>query len=363
MLSPQLARKIVEQTMIRLNRNINIMNEKGIIIASGDSDRINQIHEGALEVVHTGKPLIIYDTEIQNWQGTLPGINLPIRFMDRNIAVIGITGHPDEIMEFGELVKMITEMMIEQSFLTEQIEWKQRLKAQVFDELVKTGYDRESVRQKLNLLEITLIPPYQVALVDLETGNKTEAELLKIFDDIFIHQDSVIIGFLHVNRIFILASRLKEDTFSHHVRLCLAKLKEKDIFARIGLGLSVPEENHIFQSYEAANLALLAGDPEQQLITFPEVETKALITGLDERTKQQFQRRVLGNLSDKFIDTLDQLFKNNQHIGACAKSLFIHRNSLLYRLKRIKEETGYDPLTLNDAITLQLAVWIRQLQK
>lgn len=48
MLTREIAQTIVLETSLRLNRNINIMDEKGIIIASGDPSRIDNIHEGAL---------------------------------------------------------------------------------------------------------------------------------------------------------------------------------------------------------------------------------------------------------------------------------------------------------------------------
>ncbi|RCX25007.1 putative sugar diacid recognition protein [Bacillus sp. AG236] len=50
----ELAQKIVGRTMEIIDCNINVMNEKGVIIGSGDKKRMNQIHEGALMVLKNG---------------------------------------------------------------------------------------------------------------------------------------------------------------------------------------------------------------------------------------------------------------------------------------------------------------------
>ncbi|GAH13820.1 unnamed protein product [marine sediment metagenome] len=55
----KLAQNIVEKTMGILRKNINIMDEKGVIIGSGDKSRLNQYHEGAAKVITEGKKLEI----------------------------------------------------------------------------------------------------------------------------------------------------------------------------------------------------------------------------------------------------------------------------------------------------------------
>ena len=51
----KLAQDIVDKTMSILEKNINIMDEKGVIIGSGDKSRLNQYHEGAAQVIKEGK--------------------------------------------------------------------------------------------------------------------------------------------------------------------------------------------------------------------------------------------------------------------------------------------------------------------
>lgn len=62
----KLAQDIVDKTMKILEKNINIMNENGVIIASGDKSRLNQYHEGAAQVIREGKKLEIYSKDINH---------------------------------------------------------------------------------------------------------------------------------------------------------------------------------------------------------------------------------------------------------------------------------------------------------
>lgn len=359
MLTKAIASEIVEQTMNRLRRNVNIMNQYGIIIASGDSSRIGDLHAGASEVLRTGEPLIVTAENMNQWQGSFPGLNLPIQFQNQIIGVIGITGHPYEIMEFGELVKMITEMMIQQAFVASQMEWKQRLKELVFDDLVHGEPGSETVKQRLSLLGIKLEAPYQVTLIEISNDERSfkDRDMIQKLENILPASNSLI-GFLNVNHVFMLTSA---DVVGKKINDVIALLELWKIPFRIGVGSSVDDVAHICESLEESKCSLRFGSREQRIITYTEVETRAFIEQVDERMKRLFAERILKQSSIKLIDTLEHFFAANLNIGECAKNMYIHRNSLIYRLKKIKEETGYDPQLFQDAVSLQIAVWVHNL--
>ena len=93
----KLAQDIVDKTMKILEKNINIMDENGVIIGSWDKSRLNQYHEGAAQVIKEGKKLEIYSKDINHLAGAKPGINLPIEHNNKIIGVVGITGEPNKV--------------------------------------------------------------------------------------------------------------------------------------------------------------------------------------------------------------------------------------------------------------------------
>ena len=67
-------------------------------------------------------------------------------------------------------------------------------------------------------------------------------------------------------------------------------------------------------------------------------------------------------MEDTLFDTLKKFFDNNLSITKTAKALYVHRNTLLYRLENIKKITGLDPKIIDDAIQLRLALKMRTYQ-
>lgn len=114
-LDNQIAKKIIKKIMNDTDYkiNINIMNEYGEIIASGDKYRIGKIHSGALEVIEKRKSMHYFDTIDNDTESSKPGINMPIIFNNEVIGVVGVTGNPKKINIIADMVKMLTEIFIE----------------------------------------------------------------------------------------------------------------------------------------------------------------------------------------------------------------------------------------------------------
>ena len=109
MISTELAQKIVDVVIPLIHCNVNIMNEQGIIIGSGDKQRIGQVHPIAKQVIETPNlsrdfSLIVNNNQIDN-ENMLPGVNLPIFFNNRVIGVVGVTGEPNRIIQQTKLIQ------------------------------------------------------------------------------------------------------------------------------------------------------------------------------------------------------------------------------------------------------------------
>jgi len=73
---------------------------------------------------------------------------------------------------------------------------------------------------------------------------------------------------------------------------------------------------------------------------------------------QDYIRKALGHLNPELLETLKIFLDKEMSITDSARALFIHRNTLTYRLDRITELTGYNPRRLNEAVHLFLALWL-----
>ncbi|MEH7384693.1 helix-turn-helix domain-containing protein, partial [Bacillus sp. JJ1521] len=100
--------------------------------------------------------------------------------------------------------------------------------------------------------------------------------------------------------------------------------------------------------------------PQQKIISYTDIEPEALVHQIDPKLAEQFLERILGSKGDlkNHLDTLQAFFDSNLNIKEAANKLYIHRNTLIYRLNKIKLESGYDPQNFKDAFALQLVIWL-----
>jgi carbohydrate diacid regulator len=357
LLTREIANEIVKETMSRLNRNINIIDLSGTILATGDPTRVNLFHEGGLEVIKTGRPLVITNDNINQWRGSSLGINIPIEFQSEIVGAIGITGKPEEVEEFGDLVKMTTELLIKQSYIASQENWRQRSKEEIFTHLINPNQHDPYLLQKLELLDVTLQPPFHVFLIELKEGKAQGPLLIKKIEEV-VNENHSLVGFLEANKLFVLISSVSSDKAIKRMIIIQEILQRMHTECKISYGTKLNEKELIPFGYKEAEIALRIGiEKENKLISYSDIETEALMFQLDNDLKKRFAERILPNLTPKVLKTLQAFFDCNLNITETANQLFVHRNTLIYRLKRVKEQTGYDPQIFSEAITLQLAIW------
>lgn len=333
------------------------MNMDGIIIAALDESRIGSIHEGAIEVLKNNTPLTIDPNDEEIWAGAQPGVNLPIRFNNEILGVIGITGDPSDMGDIGELVKMTTELMIRQEFVVSQMEWKQRTKEMIIEQLIKSSPSLEEINRGLNLLGTKLQQPFTTIVVQVKEQPILNRTLIQKLEN-SIGSKQVIVGFINVNRIFIALSEHGEDSALGKIKAIYQLMKKLNIVFRMSYSLTFHNIEKFYQSYLDCDITLKISDPNEELLSFAQIEAKALFYQIDEVITKRFSERVLKNLDRNKADTLNSFFKNNLNLQQTANELYIHRNTLIYRINQITEETGYDPKKFENALILQVALWI-----
>lgn len=171
MLFPDLANKIVREVRRLITENIIIINIQGVIIASTDAERIGQFHEGALCCAKQKRTVIITKDDEQRLQGVKAGMNLPLLFHDEVIGVIGITGEPENISQYGEILRKMTELLIHENYFLEQLELEHlSYEAFVFDWLQNTDWS-PSFLDRAQTLGIDLYKKKQLILLSIAQDN------------------------------------------------------------------------------------------------------------------------------------------------------------------------------------------------
>lgn len=361
MLSREIAESIVRETMKRLRQNINIMNTEGEIIASGDPTRVGEKHEGSLEVIRTGKPLIINANNQAEWQGSQCGINYPIVFLQQIVGSIGITGKPEDVAEFGELVKMTTELMLNQMELSTREEWRNRTMETLLDELFKSNFNQAKLDELVQLLQISLKPPFQVWILQTDKSLELYPLLIRKIEDL-IGSQHLITAVENPHRALLVIYGLTNQQICAKREQLIIPLWSDEFPFRIGCSAEAKSSNALSAAFREAEFALKLGSKQEIISLYAGLEPLTIVHSADEDVKNRFVERLASLLSETALETLRMFFAHNMNIPKAAEELAIHKNTLHYRLRRIKETTGYDPQAFQDAATLQMAVWIIQLQ-
>jgi len=354
MITKQLAEEIVKQTMIRLNRNLNVMDTNGMILASGDVERIESIHEGAVQVANTGETLWISKENLADWPGSKPGVNLPIHFQESLVGVIGITGDPEGLKDISTLVQLTTEIMVHQSLITSNIAWSRKLNELIFEELLTGKLLSPLVKERLTLLKLYEKSSYVTLLIEIKQLPSSSQRFIEQLEE-QLNSKSVLIGHSQLNEIFILFGR-KDDTPIETTLSKLINFLRKIKSVRVGIGISVASIEDTRISYITAKNALQFGRQSGQIIYFEDVELVTLLKNNPQPVIDQFTKRIINGLSEQLQLTLATYFECNKNVSETASLLKIHRHTLSYRLNKIEEITKLDPMKFTDAVKLHLAL-------
>lgn len=140
---------------------------------------------------------------------------------------------------------------------------------------------------------------------------------------------------------------------------------------RISYGTVIHEIKEVSRSYKEAKMALDVGKiffDSRDLIAYSELGIGRLIYQLPIPLCKMFIREIFGGKSpDEFdeetLTTIYKFFENSLNVSETSRQLFIHRNTLVYRLDKLQKSTGLDLRVFEDAITFKIALMVVKYMK
>ena len=136
----------------------------------------------------------------------------------------------------------------------------------------------------------------------------------------------------------------------------------------VGIGTIATHLRDLAKSYKEAQIAIEVGkvfDTEKYIINYENLGIGRLIyqlpTTLCEMFLQEvFKKNPIDALDKETLFTIHKFFENNLNVSETARKLFVHRNTLVYRLEKIKKLTGLDLREFDDAITFKVALMVKK---
>ncbi len=152
------------------------------------------------------------------------------------------------------------------------------------------------------------------------------------------------------------------------VSIADALKNELSIKCSIGIGSVSSQMKDIARSFKEAQTAIDVGgvfDTEKDIISFDNLGIGRLIYQLpitlcEMFLSEVFKKGSIDSLDQETLFTIQKFFENNLNVSETSRKLFVHRNTLVYRLEKIKKLTGLDLREFDHAIVFKVALMVRK---
>jgi len=353
MISNQILQSTIDGLKNITRRDINIIEREGKIVASTELETINSLMEGIENFFNS-------QAESQLIQGYQY-----FKVFDNNIAeyVVHIKGEDEETYRIGKIAAFQIQNLL--------IAYKER-------------YDKDNFIKNLLLDNLLLVDIYSRAkklhiennvrrvVFLIETDIDKDLNIVEIVRNIFPAKvKDFITAIDETSIILVKEARDKEESeefekTAHIISDTLTAEALSKVF--VSIGTPVNDLKSVSSSYKEAKMALEVAkifEPDKTIINYERLGIGRLIYQLPQQLCKVFINEVLHGVSidhfdDETLTTVNKFFENSLNVSETSRQLYIHRNTLVYRLDKLQKTTGLDLRTFEDAITFKITMMVKR---
>ena len=346
----QMLQSTIEGVKSIARTDLCLMDTEGDVIAATNED-VQQYKESVLAFVDS-------PAEIQVVQGYQY-----FKIMDGTSVeyVMLIHGDGDDIYTIGKLVAFQIQNLLS---------------------AYKAKYDKENFIKNVLLDNMLLVDIYNKAkklhieaearrlVFVIETNKHRDSNAMEVVKSLFTGRHGDYITAVDEENIILVKELEKRDTYEemHQLAKTIVDLlnTEAMINAKIAYGTVVQNIKDVSRSYNEAKMAMDVGKifyDEKSVIAYNKLGIGRLIYQLPIPLCKMFMDEVFpGATPDEFDEetllTIRKFFDNSLNVSETARQLYIHRNTLVYRLDKVNKATGLDLRVFEDAITFEIALMV-----
>ncbi|WP_049573693.1 sugar diacid recognition domain-containing protein [Nocardiopsis sp. SBT366] len=345
-LSSELAQRVVDLIAPTISHNINVMDEHGTIIACMDPSRVGSLHHGAQRVIAERRSVLV--TVPEPGTSDRPGANEPLVIDGELRGVVGVTGNPREVEDLARVVALTVQLLIAQEYEQDAVS-RRHTEGRDLVAALSSGTTR-SDDARARLTASGLPAPWSLALWASATPRPgggvappqlAEAAAAKVNANsgrraAVLHGALWIIGTGRLPA----ADSLELPRDSRHTRTP----PTDDVDAL----MAHAEESRALCRYAGLIPSIERPGPWSREIAVSVAHlSRRTLTRMTARTAplSAAQRRTVAAMA------------SSVSMREAADSVFVHRNTLLQRVDRIREETGLDVRRPEDLTTVHMCLY------
>ena|SRR5690625_553738 len=381
----QFAQKVVKAVSKILPFGISLSDDNGYIIGATSPERIGTYHLPSKEVIEKNEYIIFDKEKIRNMDNVFEGIAFPLQFDYKTVGVLGIIGPPEQVEPYGLLIKNYVEMMWQETF-NQQITDMETKTKETFAQyiLLNETVESQRVKQYCEMVGISYEKQNFCTVVDIGNSLLNSAKkhfsvdqlkdnLLRCTQEAYACSTHALCTFLNTEKIVVVRQVNNMEDYRKLLELFnkqsgdLIRLLEvysiKDPSIAAG-SLSISIEK-ISESYQKAeHLIRFANERNIEPKIHTIYDWNILLEQFPLKISEDFRKTIKFRINtfmkhDRFSEMADLFItycENNLNISQTAKALLIHRNTLIYRLKKIEEMTTLNTSNFQDCMILYLAL-------
>ncbi len=357
MIDKELAQSLVRRLHRQFGYNINIMDEKAIIIASSDVSRIGQFHEGAYKIIKEKCSChVIDESEKDSLIGIDCGVTLPLNEKGQIIGAFGVTGDPEETIKVAKILRLTFNTMLDHENqknrkLRQNNKANELINSLFFSDDTNIARIKRSALENMKSFNCYRIP---VLLRINDIVSKRICEILEQYQSgNLIHKQDI--PFLVDGSVVAIIKHISDGEVIQYKDYARKFIKNLVVFISSLFGCEaikyaccdIPIRD--IPDYKTGFQHLLWMDGE----IIPKHETKITFftdciyeyLSMPKNTESNLYILVDFYLKiikehigvQNYCDFIDALYQCNGHTEDMAKKLYIHKNTVIQRMKKIKK--------------------------
>ena len=371
MINQAFAEQFIRRIRSQTDYNINIMNEHGIIIASCSEERVGTFHATAFRMITNNISINVTEDLTEDLPGvTSPGVNLLLRENLIPVGVIGVSGDPSTVMSLAKLIKLSFESLYDYEL---QREFLPTASAGAMSHLARLLFvDRpvnimriRSQAAELGITEHVNRYPLLIEYVGCESSELVLSRFAEDYPNSPSHSPNDLLFCIGGN-LLLLFKQIDETTvatYRNQIRLCI---EEIDAWFES----QVPGQKSRYICGTVQNRFSYYGRIYEDIMWLyryrqkKELKVYFLADYLTEYMMSQISTETMAPLLDIYVrlirehmdesifrETIGALIETSMNLSEAAELLYLHKNTVAARVKKIKELLGISPLTsIRDAI-------------
>ncbi|MBO5883625.1 MAG: helix-turn-helix domain-containing protein [Clostridia bacterium] len=352
-MSNRLFQGVIYQMKEAFDRVIGVIDENGVVISCSDLGKMGDVRQGVREELS-------FSTEFMAIDG------YTYRFMgvgQKSEYVVFVEGEDKMAEKMSKLLSVSLGNI--KSLYDEKYDKGSFIKNIILDNILPSDIYIKSKELHFNTEETRIV-------FLIKFFGKTDMMPFEMLQNMFPDKSKDYVISVGEHDI-VLVKELKPGTDNKEIEkiaVNIADTLSTEFYTKVAIGISTAVENikDLAKAYQEAQVALEVGkvfETEKNIISYENLGIGRLIyqlpTTLCEMFLQEvFKKGSLASLDRETLMTIQCFFENNLNVSETSRKLFVHRNTLVYRLEKIRKLTGLDLREFEHAITFKVALMVRK---